>query len=143
MLCQRNGTKHIVKDIKLTTTKNVSTDAFPPANICSICCMSCCWAVFVPAAGVGVGVVAGPGPEGGGFSGVTFTPEGSGAPGIPEAMPPGIRLERDKLHLIGKVQILPHCLYRLWGLSTNLHNWNKTNPFNKHMCSNLEEAAFT
>lgn len=127
----------------LTTTKNLSTNAFPPANICSICCMSCCWAVFVPAAGVGVGLGAGAWPEGGGFSGVTFTPVGSGAPGIPAAIPPGIRLERDKSHLIGKVQILPHCLFRLWDQSTNLNNWNKTNPFNENISSNIEEAAST
>lgn len=76
--------------------KNKSTDVLPPANICSICCMSCCWAGLAPAVGVGVE----PWPEGGGFSGVTVTPVGSGAPGIPTGIPagipPGPRLERYK-----------------------------------------------
>lgn len=77
------------------------TEAFPPANICNICCMSCCWVGLVPAAGAG----AGPWPAGGAVSGVTFTPgiPPGITPGIPPGKLPGTRLEI-KAHCFVRVQ---------------------------------------
>lgn len=56
--------------------------ALPPANIWSICCISCCWAGFG-------GVPALPGEEAG-FS--VVIPPGVGMPGVP----PGIKLVTQK-----------------------------------------------
>lgn len=55
----------------------VHTEAFPPANIWSICCIISCWAGFVPALG-----------EEAGFSGATPPPTDRGVVGIPPGNPP-------------------------------------------------------
>jgi hypothetical protein len=55
----------------------VHTEAFPPANIWSICCIISCWAGFVPALG-----------EEAGFSGATLPPTDRGVVGIPPGNPP-------------------------------------------------------